>query len=556
MSHVNNQCILHWQVVDEFLCRRTSNVYDDQTRLPESSRLILKDSYLLWYLCTLDTLASFGLPPEGLDNRWLNAICNCPVSLLVQFLKEGAHQLVTGESPSYDSFKQNLRIEFPFAGAIMAPVKRIIDHWLSDNDTDALYLIYSWFLFLSRLNLPGLPVLEEKALSEYLLTEASLKEGGFPLDEADLIGKWFPRDLEDMAFLIEHHVPSNGPGSTADNGSSTISKFLGYRHDPRLSMLCKRVGGRPLYPRICEDPLVRRSRTIFVPKSLASYRTISMEPSSLMWHQKGVRNAIFSLLKKKRKYLLRRYTPEHQEPNRDLAWLGSIDGSFATIDLSSASDTVSWSMVSEWFRGTSLWPWLLWTRSTHTELPTGEVIKLRKYAPMGSDLCFPIECIVFCAITECAIRGCGADPALSEYRVYGDDIVVEDQYAEAVMRRLVEVGFRVNTDKSFFGTQPRGFFRESCGGFYFNGVDITPTRISRQFDGIRDLGVENPERITRLIDFANDCNNRYPSVRRLIIHKLLAMDTHLRPPFSHEGDVGLFSSQATNFHLRQKVSSS
>lgn len=557
MSHESNQTILEWKDVEEFISRRIPQYYKYPAILDDRARYIVRDALLLWYLVTWDTLVSFGTPiKRETTNRWIISISSLSLSDLVESLKAASHLLVTGDFSDYDAFKQRLRDSYPFIGAIMAPVKGIIDRWYRESDTDALNLAYTWFLFLTRLNLPGLSELEQKALCDYLTIEQNIKEDGFTSEEKTVLEKWFPRSLKDMALLRDNHRPCHGPGATSDAGKHLCHKYDSLGQDARLSMLLNRIGDYlDPYPRPSKKLKGRVSKTIFVPKTLGSYRTISMEPASIMWHQKGVRNSLFHLLHTRwNDPILTRFEPEYQQPNRDLAFEGSFDGSFATIDLSSASDTVSWYLVKRWFFNTSLYPWLLWTRSTHTELPNGEVIKLRKFAPMGSDLCFPIETIIFIAIVECAITECGDNPRSSRYRVYGDDIVVEEKYVASILSRLTQNGFFPNMEKTFHGEQPHGFFRESCGGFYFNGADITPVRISRRFDGYSDLGVDTPGRIESLIELANDCHSRYPSVRRWSIDRIKTIPKHLQPPFSSDGSYGLFSLQPTNYHLNCKES--
>jgi len=270
-----------------------------------------------------------------------------------------------------------------------------------------------------------------------------------------------------------------------------------------------------------------------------------------MWHQQGVYSAFTQDLLMRPGFALRkRFRPEYQSPNRERAWEGSIDGGFATIDLSSASDSVSWSLVRSWFGNTCLYPWLLTTRSSGAVLPGGDVVALKKFAPMGSALNFPIECIVFAAITECAIRECGGDPVASRYQIYGDDIVVESEYAHAVMSRLSRNGFQVNTSKSFFLTNTDWYFRESCGGHYLNGQDVTPVRLSRKFSGLTWSHVD-PSQIMNLVELANDCNSRYPTVRRRCISALNCLPKHLRVPFNETGEGFLFSTCPTNWHLSE-----
>jgi len=556
MSHKSNQVVSTWKDIEKFLTRCTPTMYDATTPLTDSSRLIVRDALMLWYLATVDTLALSESPfTDRIQRGWITSFSTITVFELVELLKEGAHQLVAGDYPNYDAFKQHLSSSYSSAGIIMMPVKREIDRWFLRSETDALNLVYSWFCFITRLNLNDLTVLKDNAMDKYLRLEELIQEDGFSQEEVNLLQKWFPRSCENEAFFIEGYSPSHGPGSTADAGSFLLHKYLSLGSDQRLEMLIHRVyADQDPYPRQARKDLRRVSKTIFVPKTLTSYRTISMESASLMWHQKGVRSATLRYCNRRVPSIARRYQPDKQEPNRDLAWEGSVTGNFATIDLSSASDTVSWCLVKQWFRHTLLYPWLLWTRSTHSELPDGRVIKLKKYAPMGSDLCFPIETICFIAMAECSIVESGGDPKTSRFRVFGDDIVIEEEYVPALISRLTQNGFTVNTEKTFWGRQPKGFFRESCGGFYFDGVDITPVRLSRKFLGYASIGVHTPNVIESLINLSNECNTRYPSVRRWCVDALLHLPRHLRPPFSSSGDVGLFSKQPTNFHLLSKDS--
>lgn len=554
MSLHHNHNILLWEDVQEFLRTHGPTMYDETTALTADQRVIVVDAYMLWFLASWDTL-DVRVSPMNLSwiKRWLIAISSIPVSFMVALLKDASSLLLRMEEHSYESFKQILRKSYPMIGAVLAPIKGQMEVWFDELEPESFHRCYSWLCFISRLNLPDLSQLEAKALDSYLMIEDHLASSPIKEEERIILEGWFPRSMEDIQFLKTAYFPSHGPGSTADAGRSLISKYEHLGIDSRIQYLLNQIGDvSSPYPRKAIS-FQRKSKTIFVPKSLGSYRTISMEPSTLMWHQKGVRSAILSLLKWKGHYLLRRYRPMDQDSNRYLAWLGSLDGSFSTIDLSSASDTVSWSMVKRWFGNTSLYPGLLCTRSTHTQLPDGREIKLRKFAPMGSDLSFTIETIIFCAITEASIRDCGGDPVRSSYRVYGDDIVVETEYAERVLQRLQENGFFPNWDKSFFSGTSQGFFRESCGGFYLNGHDVTPIRLSRRFTGYRRLK-GNGSRIEALVDLCNSCNSYYPSVRRWLVIELNRLPIHQRIPFSSDGDFGLFSKQPSNFHLKKRES--
>lgn len=537
MSHASNQIILIWKDVEALLSRHELTY--SGVKLRSAALKTVRDAYSLWVLCTHDSLLSGGSPPT-LDTSWIHFLCSLDVRDVGLALKDCDSLLLRNECVSYDDFKHHLGAEHPFIGRLLSPMKQIIVQWFDNQSIPHFSIFHSWLSFIGRVNIDN-TFLKASALEDYLATEESLKRDGFTRDEALLLSDWLPRSKR--YWFDESIRPHHSGGSTADAGRHLVDKYQHYSDDAKLRYVAKNIAP----PYVIPDGLRRRCRLVFVPKSLTAYRSISMEPCSLMWVQQGVKDSLVSYICHHR-YLSTRFVPEDQEPNRELAWLGSIDGSFATIDLSSASDSVTWSMARTWFRDTFLFRWLVCTRSSSVLLPDGSEMALKKFAPMGSALCFPIECLIFCAITECAIRECGADPRSSHYRVYGDDIVVETEYVNSVMNRLEENGFKVNLKKSFW-TSPRGFtFRESCGGEYLNGCDVTPCRISRRFSGL-DPKVSRPSQIEGLIELANDCYSRYPSVRRRIVASLKLLRGAARPLFNSTGFGGLFSVSPTNWHL-------
>lgn len=538
MSHTANQILSNWRVVEAELSRHKSFCYHEEG-LSKRMVSLVKDSYLLWYWATYDTLQSDGQSNFN-DVSWLHFICGLNVEEVGRSLKDTDSFLLRNECVSYDDLKHHLRGTYPFIGRLLSPMKQIIVRWYDTHSIPHFSLFHSWLCFIGRVNITC-DHLANQALEEYLALEDSLELECYTQEESSVLAEWYPRSFGYYFKDMVH--PQHGNGSTADVGKNMLDKYLAYSDDVRL-----RYVARDLAPcRVQSEQLDRCCRLQFVPKSLTGYRSISMEPSSLMWVQQGVQRA-FADYQISHKYLRRRFRADDQEPNRSLAWLGSIDGSFATIDLSSASDSVSWKLVRQWFSKTFLFPWQLCTRSLSVQLPDGSRMGLRKYAPMGSSLCFPTETSVFCAITECAIRECGGSPDASQYRVYGDDIVVEAPYAEAVVARLERNGFTVNKKKTFLSTSPEFTFRESCGGEYLNGADVTPTRLSRKFSGL-SVHYSDPSQVENLIELANDCFSRYPTVRRRIIHSLMVLPKRMRPLFNSSGDGGIFSPEPTNWHL-------
>ena len=228
-------------------------------------------------------------------------------------------------------------------------------------------------------------------------------------------------------------------------------------------------------------------RVVQVPKTLKTPRTISVEPSYMMLMQQSVAKPLMVYLESNR-FGFKSIRFVDQSINNRLARLGSTDGSLATIDLKDASDLVDFDLVQNIFRGPcpTFLNLISDCRSTVAKLPDGTIISLKKFASMGSALCFPIESMVFFTIVLYAlVKKSGKVPSRHLLRklskdvaIYGDDIIVKSTMAPVVMETLEDFGLKVNRDKSFF----TGLFRESCGGDYYNGVDVTPAYVRRWDD--------------------------------------------------------------------------
>lgn len=213
--------------------------------------------------------------------------------------------------------------------------------------------------------------------------------------------------------------------------------------------------------------LVNGSRLDTVPKNQETSRTIAIEPSGSMALQlaagmylEGTLRSIGLDIRK-------------QEPlNQGLARAGSIDGSFATIDLRSASDMISIDLVRallppEWFR-------LLCTiRSGSIEVKGHGDIQLHMISTMGNGFTFPLMTLLLTALIygyRAQRRGPNLYIDWARTAVYGDDIIVPSTEFAGLCEVLESVGLVVNTDKSY----SEGPFRESCGGDYYEGYDVTP----------------------------------------------------------------------------------
>jgi hypothetical protein len=278
---------------------------------------------------------------------------------------------------------------------------------------------------------------------------------------------------------------------------------------------------------------------VFVPKSFDSVRTICKVPAGLMFWQQTVQKQLYAFIE--HSPLRKHICFSRQDYSRNMAMKGSRDDSYYTIDLSSASDTIAWSVVKKAFRRTSLLRILYATRSRSYRLPDGTTLVPKKYDPMGSALTFPVETLLFAAICESTARV--RNP---RYRVYGDDIVCHprDIDADELIARLVRFGFKVNTHKSYTS----GPFREACGIECYNGEDVSPLRLSRAF---RCLTPKSPDDLARLRELANAlCWRGYKFTRLIVLGEALKKGV---PPFTLTGDADTWVSfTPTNYRLRTR----
>lgn len=214
---------------------------------------------------------------------------------------------------------------------------------------------------------------------------------------------------------------------------------------------------------------------ITVPKSYKTDRTIAKEPDMNIYVQKGIGRVIRNRLKSVGVDL------NDQTRNQRGALLGSLDGSLATVDLSMASDTVAFELVS--FLLPNDWWWALeQARSPVGALASGELIHYQKFSSMGNGYTFELESLFFWCICQevcCRYTNEKDDRIL----VYGDDIVIPTEKSPILLEKLAEAGFKPNPDKTFSS----GPYRESCGKHYFNGNEITPFYVRRPVEALDRL---------------------------------------------------------------------
>lgn len=234
----------------------------------------------------------------------------------------------------------------------------------------------------------------------------------------------------------------------------------------------------------CVD-IENADKITFVPKSILTDRPIAISSSLNMFLQLGVKSVLERALRKVGVDL------RNQTRNQELAYLGSKfafnkDGSvnmdqYSTIDLSSASDTVSIEIVRlllppEWFA-------ILSDLRHKVGVLNGETVVYNKFSAMGNGYTFPLESLIFWAIAKASILEDQESCTYDDISIYGDDIIVRFKNSNTVVQNLIWAGFQINHEKSFF----QGEFKESCGADYFRGTDVRPLYLKKEIITDEDI---------------------------------------------------------------------
>lgn len=514
-----------------------------QNRVPsKGERIVIEDSITLTLITWSNILEGRGYPvTHGSLQRWINTNGGSSFEVLLGSLKEADGIILSYIENdllpvSYDRFKRDLSTVSSHGARAMSLLRPLISQFLLEQEESLFSAVHQCLCFPTRTT-PNTKddVMTQRAIEHFLEVDDRLVFECHP-DPYD----FFAKNVFDWKWTgIE---PYHSDGAVADCLNSLHDKYRHIGYDSLTRYLDTQLSLDIPFSR---PQLTRRSKLICVPKSSSKFRTICSEPCALQYYQHGFQRSLVDYVHKHRR-LRKRISLNNSTINRDLAWEGSLDGHLSTIDLSDASDSVSWSQLKTWLFGSDLYKACLTSRSKEVLMPDGSVHTLNKFAGMGSSMTFPIECLVFCALTEKGIRDVDGNVDRSVYHVYGDDIVVETQYAKSVIEALIDHGFKPNCDKTFTGCGSL-IFRESCGGEFLNGLDVTPVRLPRNFKGYRYRAHLLWE--PACIELANACFRGLPKVRHFLIQQLLQMPRHLLPLFDSDGEHSLFSTHATNYRL-------
>ena len=329
---------------------------------------------------------------------------------------------------------------------------------------------------------------------------------------------------DDRKFILPQDKMSSRPTVTAD-AYTVVEPFWGN------TLWCR--GLMQEHPNRSSPRIIAGDRFTMVPKNAETHRGICVGPSLNVTYQLSVGKVIRSRLS-----MFGIDLTYGQDLHQRLAEQASLKLDLATIDLSSASDTVASKLVelilpSDWF-------WLLDSlRCKYTRIDK-KWRKLEKFSAMGNGYTFELETLLFFTLGQ-AVAEVLCRP-INTLTVYGDDIIIDTELAGPMVTALRFFGFIPNQKKTFIDSTP---FRESCGGDFYRGVNVRgyylenfptePIDYVKLANGIRRMA--NPD----LAAFGD--LDRYKRAWIRVISRLPTDVSRCRGP-SHYGDICVHDDKA------------
>lgn len=404
----------------------------------------------------------------------------------------------------FTSFVKRGRLPRFLGGFFDLVFDRTSGELFNQPSVDAIWAIRQVCNLFSKLEFPCSDTRTKAAITRYVECDAEVRRNDTLLSDADrdrfrrMSLLLWTRVFSPMDEIIHNGdmIPKHGPGSTAERllGNQKFNQVEWterledfFPHGEFMFSNWRNFNARDVVLHALEQE--RPVRVITVPKTLKTPRIIAIEPTCMQYVQQGIMEMCVHFIGE-HSVLNEMVGFKDQVINNDMAREGSLYGTFATLDLSEASDRVSNLHVED-----LLWAWpslfggVQACRSRHADVPGHGIIPLSKFASMGSALCFPFEAMVFLTVVMLGIERAQLTPMTlrrlsslrGQVRVYGDDIIVPMDYVHSVRVALKTFGFEVNTTKSFW----TGKFRESCGKEYYDGHDVSVVKVRHGLPGSR-----------------------------------------------------------------------
>lgn len=299
----------------------------------------------------------------------------------------------------------------------------------------------------------------------------------------------------DLDYIREHMGVGPGAAQKADSSSMVTKLFhssISYQNEDLIRLyraaLVKTGSWADAEMQRSDEfgfTRVRGGKLFFASKNAEISRVCCTESSLEMLFQK----ACGSYIEERLQIFYKIYLSKQPDNNRELARIGSLDGSIGTIDLVSASDCIMLQLCIDALPSGSFKTYLLKCRSRSVVLPDNSEVELKMVSTMGNGFTFPLQTLIFaCAVRSVyQLMGFPSDCPKTQFGVFGDDICVRKEAYDFTCKMLTKIGFTVNVVKSF-NTGP---FRESCGHDYVNGQNIR---------GIYIKSLESPQQVVSAIN--------------------------------------------------------
>lgn len=178
---------------------------------------------------------------------------------------------------------------------------------------------------------------------------------------------------------------------------------------------------------------------------------------------------------------------------------------FATIDLKNASDRISLELV-KYLLPKRIYNLIIASRSEMTLGPDDQYYIVHKVSSMGNGFTFELMSLILYCLSK---------TYSDDVSVFGDDIIVPNEFASSIIADLEAATFVVNREKSHVHDR----YRESCGAHYLDGHGY-----------IESYDFKWPNNIGEVITISNKLSRLallYPSFRDLWVKVYRALPTAL-----------------------------
>lgn len=380
MSKRNNQRIIRWHNVQGYL----STLQFQRCGQPLSARdrTVWVESTILMLQCWYDLFDSVDLSSRSI-RPWCENFAHTDVDRVAYLLKSADSCLLQryvdedGSKLDFREFKTSLEGKFGKREInLIKPLWDPIRLFLQTGSIELYRDLHQAFAFTSRVTLRDIDGQEE--VVRLLLRDASLpspnKETALSINA--ILREWM------VGFKVTHFPRHGGGGVSVLGRVSPSRKYADLGSDTLLRYVIRKYAPWNLEQVIPDDcinvEIDRTAELRLVPKTALTKRTICMEPTALQYFQQAVRRSLYAFIAANHRDKI---DLKDQSRNARMAHDGSISGCYATIDLSAASDSVTWDLARIAFRGTSLLPWMYATKSRAILVSKGKTFKPRMFFP-------------------------------------------------------------------------------------------------------------------------------------------------------------------------------